>query len=89
MASIIEKQVSVEDVINEVARIKDVVTEAVQDGVESAMKAVQQGRAVAGDAIDDARETVKDKPLQAMGIMFASGLLVGCMLGWLSTRRDD
>jgi ElaB/YqjD/DUF883 family membrane-anchored ribosome-binding protein len=88
MASIIEKQVSVEDVINEVARIKDVVTEAVQDGVESAMKAVQQGRAVAGDAIDDARQTVKEKPLQAMGIMFASGVLVGCMLGWLSTRRD-
>ena len=88
MASILEKQASVEDVIKEVARIKDVVTEAVQDGVESAVKAMKQGRAAAGDAIDDARHTVKQKPLQAVGVVFATGVLVGTLLGWLSTRRS-
>lgn len=88
MSSILEKQASVEDVIKEVARIKDVVTEAVQDGVESAVKALKQGRVTANDAIDDARHTVKQKPLQAVGVVFAAGVLVGSMLGWLSTRRS-
>jgi len=88
MASIIEKQASVEDVIKEVARIKDVVTEAVQDGVESAVKALKHGRVAANDAIDDARHTVKKNPLQAVGVVFAAGVLVGSLIAWLSTRRS-
>ena len=88
MASLMEKQVSVGDVVNEVERLKTVVAEAVQEGVESAVKALQQGRVAASDAIDDARETVKQKPIQAIGVVFAAGIIVGSMLGWLSTRRS-
>ncbi|MGA9585675.1 MAG: hypothetical protein WBQ95_10130 [Terracidiphilus sp.] len=85
---LLEKQASVEDVLREVSRLKSVVTEAVEDGVQSAVKALKQGRSAAEDAIYDARHTVKQKPLQSIGVVFAAGVLAGSLLGWLSTRRS-
>ena len=82
------KQATVEDLLHEVSRIRSVVTEAVEDGVESAVKALKQGRHAAEDAIDDARHTIKQKPFQAMGVVFGAGVLVGGMIAWLSSRRD-
>ena len=41
-SSILEKQASVEDVLREVSRLKSVVTEAVEDGVQSAVKALSR-----------------------------------------------
>jgi ElaB/YqjD/DUF883 family membrane-anchored ribosome-binding protein len=35
----------------------------------------------------DARHTVKQKPLQAVAVVFAAGVLTGRLLGWISTRR--
>jgi ElaB/YqjD/DUF883 family membrane-anchored ribosome-binding protein len=82
------KQATVEDLLHEVSRIRSVVTEAVEDGVESAVKALKQGRHAAEDAIDDARHTIKQKPFQAMGVVFGAGVLVGGIIAWLSSRRD-
>jgi ElaB/YqjD/DUF883 family membrane-anchored ribosome-binding protein len=87
-SSLLEKQASVEDVLREVSRLKSVVTEAVEEGVQTAVKALKQGRSAAEDVIYDARHTVKQKPLQAVGVVFAAGLLAGSMIGWLSTRRS-
>jgi len=89
MASgLLEKQASVEDVLREVSRLKSVVTEAVEEGVQSAVKALKQGRSAAEDVIYDTRHTVKQRPLQAIGVVCAAGLLAGSMIGWLSTRRS-
>jgi len=81
------KQATVEDLLREVSRIRIVVAEAVEDGVESAIKAMKQGRHAAEDAIDDARHTIKQRPFQAMGIVFGAGVLAGGILAWLGTRR--
>jgi ElaB/YqjD/DUF883 family membrane-anchored ribosome-binding protein len=81
------KQATVEDLIREVSRIRIVVTDAVEEGVQSAMKAMKQGRHAAEDAIDDARHTIKQKPFQAMGIVFGAGVLAGGIIAWLGTRR--
>jgi ElaB/YqjD/DUF883 family membrane-anchored ribosome-binding protein len=78
----------VEDVLSEASRIKSMVSEAVEDGVKSAMKAIKQGRNAAEDVISDTRYTVKRNPFQAMGIVFAAGVLTGSFLGWLGTRRN-
>jgi ElaB/YqjD/DUF883 family membrane-anchored ribosome-binding protein len=78
----------IEDALGEVGRIKSMVSEAVEDGVKSAMKAIKQGRVAAEDAMGDARHSVKQNPLQAMGIVFAAGVLTGSILGWLGTRRS-
>ena len=56
--------------------------DAVDDGVKSALKAAKQGRDVAEDAIDDAKRAVKRNPLEAVGIVFAAGVLVGCIASW-------
>ena len=85
---LLEKQASVEDMFREVSRLKTVVTDAVEDGVQSAVKALKQGRSAAEDVIHDTRRTVKQKPLQAIGVVFAAGFLAGNLLGWLSTRRS-
>ena len=87
-SSLLEKQASVEDVLREVSRLKSVVTEAVEEGVEICGKALKQGRDAAEDVIYDARHTVKQKPLQSMGVVFAAGVLAGSLLAWLSTRRS-
>jgi ElaB/YqjD/DUF883 family membrane-anchored ribosome-binding protein len=59
----------------------------VEDGVKSAVYALKKGRHAAEDAIDDARHTVKQRPFQAMGVVFAAGFLTGSLLGWLGSRR--
>jgi ElaB/YqjD/DUF883 family membrane-anchored ribosome-binding protein len=85
---ILEKQASVDDVLREVSRIKSMITDAVDDGVQSAIRAVKQGRDAAGDAIHDARYAIKRNPLQAVGIVFAAGVMIGSIVTWLSARRD-
>jgi ElaB/YqjD/DUF883 family membrane-anchored ribosome-binding protein len=87
-SSLLEKQASVDDILREVSKLKAVVTDAVEEGVESAVKALKQGRDVAGDAIYEARRTVKQKPFQAMGVVFAAGVLTGSLVAWLSSRRS-
>jgi ElaB/YqjD/DUF883 family membrane-anchored ribosome-binding protein len=77
---------TVEEALREVSRIKSMVTEAVEDGVKTAMKTIKQGRYAAEDMIGDARHTVKQRPFQAMGVVFAAGVLTGALVGWLASR---
>ena len=82
-----EKPATVDDVLKEVARIKAIVTDAVEDGVKTAVKAIRQGRDAAEDAIDEAKRSVKRRPFEAMGIVFAAGVLTGALLSWAGSRR--
>ena len=82
-----EMPATVDDVVREVGKIKATVTEAVDDGVKSAVRALKQGRNAAEDAIDDARRTVKKNPIQSVGVVFAVGVLVGCVLAFAGRRR--
>lgn len=77
---------SVEEALREVSRIKGIVTEAVEDGVKSAVKALKQGRYAAEDMIGDARVTVRKRPFQSVGVVFAVGVLTGALVGWLASR---
>jgi len=87
-ANLKEVTAPVEDALRDVAKIKSMVSEAVEDGMKSAMKAVEQGRAVAEDAVVEARRRVHENPFQAMGVVFAAGVLTGSVLAWLISRRD-
>lgn len=83
----IEKAPSVEEVLREVSHIKTVVSDAVEDGFKSALKAVRQGRHAAEDVLDEAKHKVRQKPFEAVGIVFAVGVMTGAVLTWLSSRR--
>jgi ElaB/YqjD/DUF883 family membrane-anchored ribosome-binding protein len=90
MANMIDKldmPATVEDVLKEVSRIRETVTEAVDDGVKSAVRALKQGRHAAEDAIDDARHTVKQNPLQSIGLVFVIGVLAGWLVSMAGRRR--
>ena len=84
---LLEKQATVEDVLREVSKIKSIVTDAVDDGVRSALRTVRQGRAAAEDAMDDAKRAVRQNPLEAVGIVFAAGVVAGCLAAWIGIRR--
>jgi ElaB/YqjD/DUF883 family membrane-anchored ribosome-binding protein len=83
-----EKQAAVEDILRDVNRIKSIVTEAVEDGVETALRAVKQGRDAAEDAVHDARTAIKRNPLQSAGILLGVGILLGGIITFLASRRD-
>ena len=78
---------TVDDVLREVTRFKGMLTEAVEEGVESAMRAIEQGRDAANDAMVDARRAIKKNPLQAAGIICAAGIVMGTLLAWTTSRR--
>jgi ElaB/YqjD/DUF883 family membrane-anchored ribosome-binding protein len=84
---VLEMPSTVEEALREVSKIKTFVTEAVEEGVKSAMKAVRQGRDAAEDMIGDARVTVRKRPFQSVGVVFAAGLLTGALVGWLCARE--
>ena len=84
---ILEKQVTVEDVLREVSKIRSVVRDAVDDGIRSALRTARQGREFAEDAVDDARKAVRQNPLEAVGIVFAAGMVAGCLAAWIGLRR--
>ncbi len=79
-AEVLEKAATVEDTRREVSKIGSIVTDVLEDGVRSARQAVKHGRYAAEDVIEAAEHRVKQRPLQAMGIVFAAGLLAGGFL---------
>jgi ElaB/YqjD/DUF883 family membrane-anchored ribosome-binding protein len=88
MATELIDRATLDEVLHEVSRVKDVVTEAVDQGFKSALRTIKQGRHAAEDVIDDTRHAVKQNPFQAMGIVFAAGVMTGAVAAWLSTRRS-
>ncbi len=78
---------AVEDMLNDIPKFKAIVTDAVDDGVRSALRAIKQGRNAADDAIHDAKRAVRTNPIQSMGIVFAIGVLTGSLVAWLGSRR--
>jgi ElaB/YqjD/DUF883 family membrane-anchored ribosome-binding protein len=87
LANVLEKPATVENSLHEVSKIKSRVTGAVEDGVRSASQAIRHGRHAAEDAIEEAKHTVKRRPLQAMGTLFAAGVLAGTVFTWIGFRR--
>jgi ElaB/YqjD/DUF883 family membrane-anchored ribosome-binding protein len=82
-----EKPATVETPLREVSKIRSTVTNALEDGIRSASQTIRHGRYAAEDAIEEAKHTVKQKPFQAMGTVFAAGVLAGTFLTWIGFRR--
>jgi ElaB/YqjD/DUF883 family membrane-anchored ribosome-binding protein len=82
----IEKPAVIGEVLNEVSKLKGMLTEAVDDGVRSAVRALKQGRHAAEDAIDDARHVVRKNPFETVGLVFLAGAVTGGLIAWIATR---
>lgn len=77
-----------DDVADQVSRVRSIITDAVDDGVQSAMKAIRQGRQVAADALDDATDAVRSNPMRSVGAVLAAGIVIGALAMWMGSRRD-
>ena len=72
----------------EFEHLKEVITDAVEDGLRAARHTIKQGREVAEEAFDQAAHTVKKYPLQTVAVTFGVALATGALLGWLVSRRS-
>ena len=74
----------------ETARLKNVVTDALEDGVHAARRAMKHGLYVAEDIMDDAAHEVKRHPLEAIAtaslLSFTAGVVVGRLLFGLGRK---
>ena len=86
-ANVMEKEPLGEDTMRELSNVKSLVCEAAEDGVRSVNKIIRQSRYAAEDLIDEAKHTVKQRPFQAMGLMFVAGAVAGSLLAWIGFRR--
>lgn len=83
----VEKSAPVEGAVREVSKIRNIVSDAVEDGVRSASQAIRHSRYAAEDGVKEVKHAVKQKPFQAIGIAFAAGVLAGGALTWIGLRR--
>jgi ElaB/YqjD/DUF883 family membrane-anchored ribosome-binding protein len=70
-----------------VGRAKEAVADTVEDGINTAKRAVKQGRRAAEDLVDDAEYQVKQHPLSTVGVSFGIGLGLGAVIGMLLARN--
>jgi ElaB/YqjD/DUF883 family membrane-anchored ribosome-binding protein len=85
---LLENVPSVDEVLREVSRLTTTVTQAVEDGFKTAVKAVEQGRHATEDMIDDGKRMMRRKPIESAGVIFATGMLTGALITWVACRRD-
>jgi ElaB/YqjD/DUF883 family membrane-anchored ribosome-binding protein len=83
-----EKTIEVRDQLGaEVKRVKEAVSDAVDNGIVAAKRAVKQGRRAAEDLVDDAEYRVKQHPFSSLGISFGVGVGLGAAIGILLARN--
>ncbi len=80
-ASVVDKTTIIaEDALREASKIKSAVSDAVKDKLWAASQQIRRGRHAAEDLFDEAKHAVKQRPMVAVAIAFATGLLVGGIL---------
>ena len=67
--------------------MKEAVADAVEERINTAKRAVKQGRRAADDLVDDAEYQVKQHPLSTLGVSFGIGLGLGAVIGILLARN--
>ena len=74
---------------HEARMLKSIATDAVEDGVYNARRAMKSARRDFDDARDAAAHRIKQQPLKTVGAAFGIGLFVGAVaasLAWFAVR---
>ena len=62
------------------------ISDAVEDGVEMARRAVKRGRYAAEDLMDETAHRIKQYPFRAVALTFALAFGTGVLFGWVGSR---
>lgn len=85
--SVAQEPATVEHAIREVSKIRNIVNDAMEEGVRSASQVIRRGRNAAENALEEVKHTVKQRPFQAIGLAFAAGVFACGFLTWIGSRR--
>ena len=69
-----------------VGRVKEAVTDAVEDGIATTKRSLKQGRQAAEELVYEAEHHIKRRPVRAVGMSFCVGLGLGAAFGFLLSR---
>lgn len=86
-ASVFERTAIAEDALREASKITAAVVDGVKEKLRTANRAVRRSRFAAEDALEGAKHAVREKPLGAVAIAFAAGLLAGSILTCAAALR--
>ena len=86
-AAALEKDASLQNAVREVSKVRNIVADAVDEGIHSASQVLRHGRRAAEDAVEEVKHTVKRRPFEAIGLAFAAGILTGGFLTWFGLRK--
>lgn len=70
----------------EAERLKDTMTNAVEDTVTAAKRAAKQGRYAVEDFVDEATYSIKRHPLTSVGLTLGVGFVLGATFGLALSR---
>ena len=73
-------------VSHEAQLFKSLASDAVDDGVHAAKRAIKSAQHRAEDLKDEATYRVKRQPLKAVGIAVGAGFMLGMAVGWIGSR---
>jgi ElaB/YqjD/DUF883 family membrane-anchored ribosome-binding protein len=76
----------IEDTAAEVARLRALVADAVEGGMDTAKRVVRHGLHTAEELVDDAEHSAKRHIGPALGVAFGVGIGAGLLLGWVGSR---
>lgn len=74
-------------VSHEARMLKTIATDAVEDGVHAAKRAIKRGTQDIVDLKDEAVIRVKREPIKAVGIAFGAGIALGAIVGFVGAKR--
>jgi ElaB/YqjD/DUF883 family membrane-anchored ribosome-binding protein len=74
------------DSAEQASRAAATVSEALDDGTRAARHVVRRGRDAATDALQDAARQIRRKPIATAVGVFAAGVTVGLIVGWIARK---
>jgi hypothetical protein len=86
-AEALKKPATIQSTLSGAHKIPFIVSDAVEDGVRLARRALRHGHYVAEDAVEGVQHIIKQRPFQAIGFAFTAGVLAGGFLTWFVVRR--
>jgi ElaB/YqjD/DUF883 family membrane-anchored ribosome-binding protein len=75
-------------ITQEVERLREKVSQTVEDRIDSAARVVRRGKYAAEDLLDETTYRIKRDPLPSVAVTFGIGVGVGLLVGWLLGRGD-
>ena len=77
----------VADTAHRASRATTAISDAIEDGLGVAKRAVKHGYDAAEELMEDTQQRIKRHPVEIVVASFAAGALAGILLGWATRRK--